>query len=54
MCLEKSKYSSLLDTNIIYSVLKKLNKGSKVGEIIVSGKRKLVKVSSPDTIEKTD
>ncbi len=54
LCLEKSKYSSLKDTKIIYSPLKKLNKGSKVGEIIVSGKRKLVKVMFPDTFENTN
>ena len=54
LCLEKSKYSNLKDTKIIYSTLKKLNKGGKVGEIIVLGKRKLVKVIFPGTIESID
>jgi hypothetical protein len=45
LCLENSNYSYLKDTKIIYSELKKLTKGNKIGEIIVSGKRKLIKVS---------
>ena len=44
LCLKNSKYSYLRDTKIIYCELKKLKKGSKVGEIIVSGKKKLIKV----------
>jgi hypothetical protein len=44
LCLENSKYSYLRDTKIIYCELKKLKKGNKVGEIIVSGKKKLIKV----------
>tara|TARA_B100001175_G_C19463180_1_gene617651 strand:+ start:1050 stop:1394 length:345 start_codon:yes stop_codon:yes gene_type:complete len=44
LCLNNSKYSYLRDTKIIYNELKKLNKGSKVGEIIISGKKKLMKV----------
>jgi hypothetical protein len=45
LCLENSKYSYLKDTKFIYSELKKLTKGNKIGEIIVSGKKKLMKVS---------
>ena len=45
LCLENSKYSYLRDTKIIYCELKKLKKGSKVGEIIISDKKKLLKVS---------
>ena len=44
LCLENSKYSYLQDTKIIYSELKKLKKGDKVGEIIISGKKKLIKL----------
>jgi len=44
LCLENSKYSHLRDTKIIYSELKKLKKGDKIGEIIISGKKKLLKV----------
>lgn len=44
LCLNNSKYSYLRDTKIIYNELKKLNNGSKVGEIIISGKKKLMKV----------
>ena len=45
LCLENSKYSYLKDTKIIWSELKKLEKGEKIGQIIVSGKRKLIKAS---------
>jgi len=45
LCLENSKYEYLLDTKIIYSELKKLKKGNKVGEIIISGKKKLMKLN---------
>ena len=45
LCLENSKYSYLRDTKIIYSELSKLKKGEKVREIILSGKKKLIKVS---------
>lgn len=54
LCLDNSKYSSLKDANIIYAELKKIQKGSKVGEIIVSGKLKLVKVSFPNRIKSED
>ena len=47
ICLENSKYSYLHDTKIIYSELKKLKKGDKVGEIVISGKKKLVKIILP-------
>ena len=45
LCLENSKYEYLKDTKIIYCELKKLKKGNKVGEIIISGKKKLMKVN---------
>ena len=45
LCLKNSKYEYLKDTKIIYCELKKLKKGNKVGEIIISGKKKLIKVS---------
>tara|TARA_Y100000389_G_scaffold98261_2_gene94936 strand:+ start:148 stop:504 length:357 start_codon:yes stop_codon:yes gene_type:complete len=44
LCLKNSKYEYLKDTKIIYCELKKLKKGNKVGEIIISGKKKLMKV----------
>tara|TARA_B100000780_G_scaffold1775_1_gene1531 strand:+ start:342 stop:701 length:360 start_codon:yes stop_codon:yes gene_type:complete len=44
LCLENSKYSYLRDTKIIYSELKKLKKGDKVGEIIITGKKKLIRL----------
>ena len=44
LCLENSKYSYLKDTKIIYCELKKLKKGNNMGEIIVIGKKKLIKV----------
>ncbi len=44
LCLENSKYSYLLDIKIIYSELKKLKKGNAVGEIIIIGKKKLMKI----------
>ena len=45
LCLDNSKYNYLKDCKIVYSPLKKLKKGEKVGEIIISGKKKLWKVS---------
>tara|TARA_B110000008_G_scaffold274372_2_gene310061 strand:- start:402 stop:746 length:345 start_codon:yes stop_codon:yes gene_type:complete len=44
LCLENSKYSYLIDAKIIYSELNKLKKGEKEGEIIISGKKKLIKI----------
>ena len=45
LCLENSKYSYLLNTKIIYCKLNKLKKGNNVGEIIIIGKKKLIKIS---------
>ena len=44
LCKENSKYSYLNDLKILYSPLKKLKKTEKVGEVIVSGKRKIIKL----------
>ena len=44
LCKENSKYSYLNDLKILYSPLKKLKKTEKVGEVIVSGKRKTIKL----------
>ena len=46
LCLNNSKYSYLRDTKIIYSELKKLKKGNKIGEIIISGKKKYLKIEN--------
>ena len=46
LCLENSKYSYLRDTKIIYCELKKLKKGNKIGEIIITGKKKYLKIEN--------
>lgn len=43
LCKENSKYKFLNDLKIIYSPLKKLKKGNKIGEIIISGKKSIIK-----------
>jgi hypothetical protein len=44
LCKENSKYSYLNDLKILYSPLKKIKKTEKVGEVIISGKRKTIKL----------
>lgn len=46
LCLQNSKYHYLKDAKILYAPLKKLKKGNKLGEIIVGGKRMLMKVDN--------
>lgn len=45
LCRENSKYKFLKDLKIVYTILKKLKKGDKEGEVIISGKRNLIKLS---------
>ena len=45
LCRENSKYKFLKDLKIVYTTLKKLKKGTKEGEVIISGKRNLIKLS---------
>jgi|TARA_E500000178_G_C16813804_1_gene658217 hypothetical protein len=42
LCKENSKYKFLNNLKIMYSPLKKITKGTKIGEVHVSGKRKLI------------
>ena len=42
---ENSKYTFLKDLKIVYTTLKKLKKGTKEGEVIISGKRNTIKLS---------
>lgn len=44
LCKENSKYNFLNDLKIMYSPLKKITKGSAIGEVFVSGKKKLIKL----------
>ena len=43
ICKENSKYKFLNDLKILYTSLKKIKKGNKVGEVLVSGKRNTIK-----------
>jgi predicted ribosome quality control (RQC) complex YloA/Tae2 family protein len=45
LCRENSKYKFLKDLKIVYTTLKKLKKGTKEGEVIISGKKNLIKLS---------
>ena len=44
ICKENSKYKFLNDLKICYTSLKKLKKGNKVGEILISGKKNIIKL----------
>lgn len=44
LCKENSKYKFLNDLKICYYSLKKLKKGIKIGEIIISGKKNIIKL----------
>ena len=44
LCRENSKYNFLKDLKIVYTILKKLEKGHQEGEVIISGKRNLIKL----------
>ena len=40
LCKNNTKYKNLQDLKICYTSLKKLKKTNKIGEVIVSGKKK--------------
>jgi hypothetical protein len=44
ICKENSKYKFLNDLKIVYTSLKKIKKGNKVGEVIISGKKNIIKL----------
>ena len=44
LCKQHSKYKNLKDIKICYTSLKKLNKTQKIGEVIISGKRNIIKL----------
>ena len=42
LCKDNSKYKFLNDLKILYMPLKKLEKGNKIGEVIISGKKNTI------------
>lgn len=44
LCKKNTKYRNLKDLKICYTSLKKLNKTSKIGEVIISGKKNIIKI----------
>ena len=44
LCKNNSKYRNLPNLKIIYTSLKKLTKTDKLGEVIISGKKKILSV----------
>ena len=44
LCKQNTKYRNLADLKICYTQLKKLKKTNKIGEIIISGKRNIIKL----------
>ena len=44
LCKQNTKYRNLNDLKICYTQLKKLKKTNKIGEIIISGKRNIIKL----------
>ena len=44
LCKENSKYNYLNNLKIIYCPLKKLKKTDKIGEILISGKKNIIKL----------
>jgi len=44
LCKQNTKYRNLTDLKICYTQLKKLKKTNKTGEIIISGKRNIIKL----------
>ena len=44
LCKNNTKYRNLYDIKICYSILKKLEKTKNVGEIIVRGKKNIIKI----------
>jgi hypothetical protein len=44
LCKINSKYKNFQDLKICYTTLKKLKKSEKIGEIIITGKRNIIKL----------
>jgi|TARA_R110002073_G_scaffold253016_5_gene415658 hypothetical protein len=44
LCKENSKYKYLKDLKIIYTLLKRLKKTDSIGEVLISGKKKYIKI----------
>lgn len=44
LCRDNTKYRNLKDLKICYTRLKKLKRGSKVGEVIIKGKTSIIKL----------
>ena len=44
LCKNNSKYKNMKDIKICYSSLKKLKKTEKIGEVIISGKKNIIKL----------
>lgn len=44
LCKDNTKYRYLKDLKICYTTLKKITKGKKIGEVIIQGKRGIIKL----------
>ena len=44
LCKTHSKYRNLKDLKICYTTLKKLTKTNKIGEVLIKGKRNIIKL----------
>ena len=44
LCKEYSKYKYLKDIKVMYTDIKNVSKGTKLGEAIIKGKRKIIKL----------
>lgn len=44
LCKQNTKYRNLNDLKICYTSLKKLKKTNKIGEVIISGKKNIIKL----------
>ena len=44
LCLDNTKYRNLSNIKIVYTILKKLTKTNKIGEVIICGKRNLITI----------
>lgn len=44
LCKENSKYKYLNNLKIIYTSLNKLEKGDKIGEVIIKGRKNIIKL----------
>ena len=44
LCKTHSKYKNLKDLKICYTTLKKLSKTNKIGEVLIKGKKNIIKI----------